>query len=84
MQQFLQEIRALRQKQDWAGWFIFLLPQSARVSGSETSSDGVKPVEFRHPKLIRPRNPCGAQYMEHAIITWFAICLMRRTGNSVK
>ena len=35
-------------------------------------------------KTVRPRAPCGARCIGHAVSTWSAVCSERHTRNSVK
>ena len=35
-------------------------------------------------KTVRPRAPCGARCMGHAVSTWSAVCSEAHTRNSVK
>ena len=62
----------VRYKQDWGRGFILLLHQAAVLPGSDAGSDVVKPASSLSSKTVRPRAPCGARCMEHAIRTWSA------------
>ena len=64
----------VRHKQDWGRWFILLLPQTAAPPESDAGSGVIKPVSSSSFKTVRPRAPCGARCMGHAIRTWSAVC----------
>ena len=59
----------VRHKQDWGRGFILLLPQTVALPGSDAGSDVIKPS-----KTVRPRAPCGARCIGHAVRTWSAVC----------
>ena len=61
----------VRHKQDWGRGFILLLPQTAALPGSDAGSDVIKPASS---KTVRPRDPCGARCIGHAVRTWSAVC----------
>ena len=64
----------VRHKQDWVHGFIFLLPQAAVLPGSDAGSDVVKPASSFVLQTVRPRAPCGAICIRHAVRTWSAVC----------
>ena len=64
----------VRHKQDWGRGFIFLLPQTAALPGSDAGSDVIKPASSFVIQTVRPRAPCGARCIGHAVSTWSAVC----------
>ena len=63
-----------RHKQDWGRGFILLLPQTAALPGSDAGSDIIKPASSFVFQTVRPRAPCGARCIGHAVSTWSAVC----------
>ena len=63
-----------RHKQDWGRGFILLLPQTAALPGSDAGSDDIKQHRVSSSKTVRPRAPCGARCIGHAVSTWSAVC----------
>ena len=64
----------VRYKQDWGQGFILLLPEAAVLLRSDAGKDVVKPASSSSYKTVRPRAPCGARCMGHAIRMWSAVC----------
>ena len=64
----------LRHKQDWGRGFILLLLQAAALPESDDDSDVIKPGRVSSSKTFRPRTPCGARCIGHAVRTWSAVC----------
>ena len=64
----------VRHKQDWGRGFILLLPQTAALPESDAGSGAIKPARVSSSKTIRPRAPCGARCIRHAVSTWSAVC----------
>ena len=62
----------VRHKQDWGRGLILLLSQTAALPGSDAGSDVINRVSSS--KTIRPRAPCGARCIGHAVSTWSAVC----------
>ena len=59
----------VRDKQDWGPGFILLLPQTAAMPGSDAGSDVIKPASSFVIQNRRPRAPCGARCIGHAVST---------------
>ena len=64
----------VRQKQDWGQGFNFLLTHAPVLPGSDAGSNVVKPALNSSFKTVRPRAPCVARCMKHAIRTWYGVC----------
>ena len=65
----------VRHKEDWGPGFILLLLQSAALPESDAGSGVVKPeYQVSSSKTVRPRAPCGARCIGHAVSTWSAVC----------
>ena len=64
----------VRHKQNWGRGFILLLPQTAALPGSDAGSGVIKPASSFVSKTVRPRAPCGARCIGHAVSTWSAVC----------
>ena len=64
----------VRHKQDWGRRFILLLPQTAALLESDAGSDVIKPASSFVIKTVRPRAPCDARCIGHAVSTWSAVC----------
>ena len=61
-------------KWEWGRGFILLLPQVAVLLGSDAGSDTAKQHRVLSSKTVRPRAPCGARCIGHAIRAWSAVC----------
>ena len=65
----------VRHKQDWGRGFILLLPQTAALPESDA---GAMMLLSQHrvssSKTVRPRAPCGARCIGHAVRTWSVVC----------
>ena len=59
---------------NWVRGFILLLPQTAVLPGSDAGSGVVKLASSFAFKTVRPRAPCGARCIGHAVRTWSAVC----------
>ena len=64
----------VRHKQDWGRGSILLLPQTAVLPESDPSVMSLSQHRVSSSKTVRPRAPCGARCMEHAVSTWSAVC----------
>ena len=66
----------VRHKQDCGRGFILLLPQTAALPESDAGSGVIKPASsfVIQNQTVRPRAPCGARCIEHAVSTWSAVC----------
>ena len=64
----------VRHKQDWGRGFIFLLPQTAALSESDLAVVLLSQHRVSSSKTVRPRAPCGARCIGHAVRTWSAVC----------
>ena len=64
----------VRHKQDWGRGFIFLLPQTAALPESDVGSVLLSQHRVSSSKTVRPRAPCGARCIRHAVSTWSAVC----------
>ena len=70
---FGRDLFQARHKQDWGRGFILLLPHVAVLPGLDAGSEGVEPASGLS-KTVRPRAPCGARCIGHAISTRSAVC----------
>ena len=71
----LEEVSTPGQTQtDWGQGFILLLPQMAALPESDAGSGVISQHRVLSSKTVRPRAPCGAQYIEHTVRTWSAVC----------
>ena len=61
-------------QQNWGRGFILLLHQSAELPGSDAGSDALSQHRVSSSKTVRPRAPCGARCIGHAVSTWSAVC----------
>ena len=61
----------VRHKQDWDRGFILLLPQTAELPESVVLLSQHRVLSS---KTVRPRAPCGARCIGHAVRIWFAVC----------
>ena len=64
----------VRHKQDWDRGFILLLYQTAAQPESDAGSLLLSQHRVSSSKTVRPRAPCGAQCIGHAVRTWSAVC----------
>ena len=63
----------VRHKQDWDREFILLLPQTAVLPESDAVSSVIKPALSFSSKTVRPRAPCGARCIGHAVRIWSTV-----------
>ena len=63
----------VRHKQDWGRGFILLLLQIAELPKSDAGSGVIKPASSFVIQTVRPRAPCGARCIGHAIRTWTVV-----------
>ena len=64
----------VRHKQDWSRGFILLLRQAAVFPSQMLRVMLLSQHRVSSFKTVRPRAPCDARCMEHAIRTWSAVC----------
>ena len=62
----------VRHKQDWGRGFILLLLYCLNQMLAVVS---LSQHRVSSSKTVRPRSPCGARCIGHAIRTWSAVCL---------
>ena len=73
----------VRHEQDWDRGFILLLPQTAALPRSPRllhcldqmlAVMSLSQHRVSSSKTVRPRAPCGARCIGHAVSTWSAVC----------
>ena len=64
----------IRHKQDWGRGFILLLPRLLYCLNQMLAVMLLSQHQVSSCKTVKPRVPCGARCMGHAIRTWSAIC----------
>ena len=64
----------VKHKQDWGRGFILLLPQTVALPQSVLAVVLLSQHRVSLSKTVRPRAPCGARCIGHAVRTWSAVC----------
>ena len=62
----------VRHKQDWGRGFNLLLSQTAVLPESDAGVMSLSQHRVSSSKTVRPRAPCGARCIGHAVRTWSA------------
>ena len=65
----------VRHKQDWGRGLILLLSRLLYCQDQMLAMMLLSQHRVFSSKTVRPRVPCGARCMGHAIRTWSAVCL---------
>ena len=63
-----------RHKQNWGRGFILLLPRLLHCVNQMLAVMSLSQHRVSSSKTVRPRAPCGARCIEHAVRTWSAVC----------
>ena len=61
-------------KQDWGRGFILLLPRLLHCLNQMLAVVLLSQHRVSSSKTVRPRAPCGARCIGHAVSTWSAVC----------
>ena len=64
----------IRHKQDWGRGLILLLPRLLHCLNQMLAVVLLSQHRVSSSKTIRPRAPCGARCIGHAVSTWSAVC----------
>ena len=64
----------VRHKQDWGRGFILLLLRLLQSLNQMLAVMSLSQHRVSSSKTIRPRAPCGARCIGHAVSTWSAVC----------
>ena len=64
----------VRYKQGWGRGFILLVPQAAYCLNQMLAMVLLSQHQVLLFKTVRPRAPCGARCIGHALSTWSAVC----------
>ena len=64
----------VKHKQDWGRGFILLLSQAAACLDQMLAVMSLSQHRVSSSKTVRPRAPCGARCIGHAVRTWSAVC----------
>ena len=64
----------VRHKQDWGRGFILLRPRLLHCLNQMLAVMSLSQDRVSSSKTVRPRAPCGARCIGHAVSTWSAVC----------
>ena len=64
----------VRHKQDWGRRFIFYYPRLLHCLNQMLAVVLLSQYRVSSSKTVRPRAPCGARCIGHAVSTWSAVC----------
>ena len=64
----------VRHKQDWSRGLSFYYPRLLHCLSQMLAVMLLSQHQVSLSKIVRPRAPCGARYIEHHVSTWSAVC----------